>query len=537
MNTNKKFIGYAKEHFDGTPREYDACCYDSNEEAPLDVSDPNIAIDIHVEGSLDNPMDKLQLINFCKQHAIPFPDDLVVAKQDAPYYSEDAVLEAFEESATEGPKDFFKAAGNLFRGAKGAAANKLNQSKAQTNNVVPLFANNEKFIQKVMNTKTPADAIIQPVQAARYFVEKAREAISTSSDPAEFFVLTYGNDGNNAIWEKSPMIAGDGKFKIDSKYSSVIAELKKIPADTTDQKQLDLAEKLYNKLAEMVVVYINQIAKQKTKKIVGYTMDSSLADGFTSLAGDGGSYEGLNPEQLDGLWNKATVNQKATMLKQILTEKGLIDLADTSIQAIMQKHASVFSALDMKILEYAKAVGESHIDANVFAVMTSDPFFKKLFSKEKMLNGLDLTNKQHLALILLAARADKVSLTFKNDESSPWHPESPTGKPDDMKWLDFIREDDEWGKYEEYKDLAEDLNAALEARKKSSATFGNGKEVNKETLPDHKERDRIMSLLKGYTRQKLMRMRNGATTYAEMIGCTADQLISWIDATLAAEKA
>lgn len=102
MNINKRnFIGYSLEDLScNKPAQFDIIFFDDYEEPKFDCTDDTVSIETQISGSLSNPFDVEQLIEFCREHDIP----LQIESESIPSYftAEEAV------SATEGPISWLK---------------------------------------------------------------------------------------------------------------------------------------------------------------------------------------------------------------------------------------------------------------------------------------------------------------------------------------------------------------------------------------------------------------------------------------------
>ena len=473
MNTNKTFIAYAKEHFDGTPTEYCVDYCDSGCTPQLDVADPNISLDIHIEGNLNDPMQRAQLASFCKQHNIPFAEELSKSIGEDTYYSEDSVLEALELSATEA---------NPFKVVQGAIANKITEHKVnKSGNVINdealsgVFRRNEEAVEKCMTSREVYESAMTPEQAARYFVGAV---VSTGNTSQTLYALTdVTSETGQRVRSAVNVSAGCAQFFNQMSTQHLFEEL-------SNDKQKGLLKKLSIAAMTTVLASIKK-AKKGDAVISGYTLTKELGDRFVASAGTAAAsysqlYNNNDIVELTKIWNSAKAESRKAILKEILANMPDNSQANQFVPAevigMLSNKGSIFDTIDWKLVLYAIENSQVINQKAFLAISTNGKLQNSLINKGEVIGGLDLSTSTQIGAILIARKCDDQGIRFED-------------MPKNGTCLQLMKDKGGWKTPEAMEQIAKELVQALEEKPKKKSVYGKAQQEE----DDDEEEDSAVS--------------------------------------------
>lgn len=456
MNTNKTFIAYAKEHFDGTPTEYCVDYCDSGCTPQLDVADPNISLDIHIEGNLNDTMQRAQLASFCKQHNIPFAEELSKSIGEDTYYSEDSVLEALELSATEA---------NPFKVVQGAIANKITEHKVnKSGNVINdealsgVFQRNEEAVEKCITSREVYESAMTPEQAARYFVGSV---VSTGDVSQTLYALTdVTSKTGQRVRSAVNISAGCSQFFNQMSSQNLFG-------DSLGEKQVKELKKLSVAAMTAILAAVKQ-AKKGDAVISGYTLDATLANKFKSSAGASAeSYSKLyntgKITELTQVWNSAKAESRKTILKDILSNMPDNAQANSFVPMevinMLSNKGSIFNTVDWKLVLYAIENSQKIHQKAFLAISTNAKLQNVLINKGNVIGGLDLSTSKQIGAILVANKCDDQGIRLES-------------MPKNATCLQLMKDKGGWKTPDVMEQIAKELAQALEEKPKSKGVYG-----------------------------------------------------------------
>ena len=393
MATRQYFIGYAKESIDGTTTYGVDVCDEKPEDHVIDVSDPGIYIDVHVQGRLDDPISLLSLGDFLKEHNLGNLTNYI--QKPTPCASEEAIESAFEdtESATEaGFKDAVK---NIF------AKQSLNNSERETGNLKPKWNANLAELDKAINTGVFKQASLTDIEAARCLAAAYTEGV----DKMYVCYQTHIKKGTS-----------------ERQYKEIAQQVTRDDAGTDKERD------------KLVLIVKDIRAQCNGKEIAGYTFDLNQAKKWENSLSDDAITEGGSPdvdadgevstdvpEDLETRWKSAkSVRERLILLQRYL--KGLegfdaSKVADDVLIGIANK-TNFKDSWAWKALSYVIA-NKQGFDAGVYkAINESTEMQKELFGGKSGLriDGLDFGKQTQFAVIRAALGTEFVAKLYKKNQ-------------------------------------------------------------------------------------------------------------------------
>lgn len=374
MNTNQKFICYAKESFDGKPVDYGVEFYEGEEAPNIDVTTPDIVLVVLLEGKMSNPFDVQQLTDWCDEHDLELVDD------DVPFYETPEYQQSFESmSATEANP--FSRLATKFRMRGSSSADQLDD----------IFKRNTESIENSIKSKTMKSTPMSEEDAVAYYINYL--LANNPDNPPPYYVLVAGETTRSSAditqgVPLSPLLQSAGMGAVVSNSQAVEKERQKL--------SLDAANKMLSNIKR---------ARFKDSIIVGYTFVQSVVNDFKQEASPDSDYTLQNtPQELNEAWSEATSAVRYQILKSLMKDGGVTELPTPVVEALLKSKAPFNSLLGRITLSQLK-IGKG-IDEKVVQALSRSQNLQTTFDRYSI-EGVDFSTPNQVAIINFAGSLDR----------------------------------------------------------------------------------------------------------------------------------